>query len=272
MADDPAASGPAAPAGTILDQYVRSAPSPQNAVDIFRGEWSSQFPPPLEGVRAGSHLLFEDGRLQWGLPRLGGVDGKTVLELGPLEGGHSYLLERAGAAEVVAVEANTRAYLKCLIVKELLGLRRVRFLCGDFVEYLRQIDRRFDAALALGVLYHMTNPAEVIALLAQACDRLLAWTHYYHPELMAGDPRFAHRFANPVPAEHLGFRHTLYPDAYGHDLQAPGFCGGSLPYRYWMHRDELIACLRHFGLTDVEVQDQPDHPHAPAFTLVARRG
>ena len=67
------------------------------------------------------------------LAEIGGVTEKTILELGPLEGGHSYMLDRAGAAQVVAIEGNARAYLKCLIVKELLGLPRVQFLCGDSV-------------------------------------------------------------------------------------------------------------------------------------------
>lgn len=43
------------------------------------------------------------------------------------------MLEQAGAAEVVAVEANTRSFLKCLCIKEVLGMRAVRFLLGDGV-------------------------------------------------------------------------------------------------------------------------------------------
>ena len=46
-----------------------------------------------------------------------GVDGRRVLELGPLEGGHSYMLQRAGAARVLAIEANTRAFLKFYAIR-----------------------------------------------------------------------------------------------------------------------------------------------------------
>jgi SAM-dependent methyltransferase len=86
-----------------------------------------------------------------------------VLELGPLEGGHSFMFERLGAREVIAIEANPRAYLKCLIIKELLDLRRVRFLCGDFLEYLRADGTDFDLVFASGVLYHMRNLARTSA-------------------------------------------------------------------------------------------------------------
>src|SRR3954464_10198380 len=97
------------------DYYVTSAPSAQNAVDILRGEWSSRFPPEAGPVEAGQWELFNDNRLTWGRARLRGLAGGSVLQLGPREGGQSYMLERAGAASVVAVEANTRAYVKCLI-------------------------------------------------------------------------------------------------------------------------------------------------------------
>ena len=116
-----------------LDRYVASAPSPQNALDIFEGAWTSRLPSPFENARVGATPLFEDERLAWAIDDLGGFDGARIVELGPLEGGHTYMLQRAGAASVVAIEGNRRAYLKCLVVKELLALQRARFLCGDFV-------------------------------------------------------------------------------------------------------------------------------------------
>ncbi len=38
------------------------------------------------------------------------------------------MLENMGASSVIAIEANSRAYLKCLITKEILNLRCSRFL------------------------------------------------------------------------------------------------------------------------------------------------
>ncbi|MEZ5286815.1 MAG: hypothetical protein R2712_18800 [Vicinamibacterales bacterium] len=110
-------------------------PSPQNALDIFAGEWASRMPSSAPVLRAGQAALFDDPRLAWPLERLGGVAGRRVLELGPLEGGHTYMLDRAGAREIVAIEGNTRAYLKCLVAKEILGIPSGRFVCGDFAAY-----------------------------------------------------------------------------------------------------------------------------------------
>src|SRR5581483_6737621 len=36
-----------------LSRYIKSAPSPQNALDIFKGQWWSSFPEPFGGLQAG---------------------------------------------------------------------------------------------------------------------------------------------------------------------------------------------------------------------------
>src|SRR5215471_6813077 len=117
-----------------LDVYEKRAPDPQLAVNIFRGAWSSHFPPTF-GIEAGSVRLFEDVRIQRLIELAGGIEGMHVLELGPLEGGHSYMLEKAGARSVLAIEACVLSYLKCLIVKELAGLQRVSFRYGNFMPF-----------------------------------------------------------------------------------------------------------------------------------------
>src|SRR5262245_26338252 len=94
--------------------HVTAAPAPQNAVDIFTGEWASRLPPPFDTVTAGTALLFDDHRIHWAGEQLGGFAGKSILDLGPLEGGHPYIFERAGASEIIAVEGNPRAFMKCL--------------------------------------------------------------------------------------------------------------------------------------------------------------
>ncbi len=257
---------------SILDEYVTSAPSPQNSLDIFKGEWSSKLPEPLAALQAGSAQLFEDARIDWCVEQFGGFDGKTVLELGPLEAGHTYMLERLGAAEIVSIEANTRAYLKCLIIKELLELKRSRFLCGDFVQYLRTNQKKFDVCIASGVLYHMSNPVELIALAAKASDQLFIWTHYYDQAIISGEPKLAYRLSNGTPAEYEGFRHTLYRQEYKAALKWGGFCGGSETSSNWLSREDILACIKHFGLNNIQINfDHTNHPNGPSFALTATR-
>ena len=256
---------------SVFDWYVKSAPSPRNAIEIFKGEWSSRLPAALASLPAGNSLLFEDHRITKAVEQWGGIAGQRVLELGPLEAGHTYMLEQLGAAEIIAVEANTRAYLKCLIVKELLGLKKARFLCGDFVEYLRGDVTRYDACIASGVLYHMFNPVELISLLSRRTDRLLIWTHYFDAAIFRGKPEELSRFGPGIASEYAGFNHTLYRHEYRSARRQMSFCGGTSSSTRWMTRADILSSLHHFGYDDLRIIfEEPNHPKGPCFCLCAQ--
>jgi len=256
----------------ILDEYVDGTPSPQQAVDVFAGQWASAL--PLEGVQSGfSTDLFDDYRIRWLIEQLGGIEGMRVLELGPLEGGHTYQLEKAGAAEVVAIEANKRAYLKCLIAKELLGMSRSRFLLGDFMAYLAETTEQFDLVVASGVLYHAWNPIRLLYLLSRVTPRLFIWTHYYHPGTLLAQPGLLERFSGSFPAVEQGIQHTLYRYQYSDDqLGFRGFCGGSRYAAHWLDRTDMLGAARKFGLTDIVTKfEDGNHAHGASLAFLAQR-
>ena len=202
-----------------------------------------QLPPPYDGI-TGSSELFEDARIHWMLDVLGGVKGFRVLELGPLEAGHTTMLENAGAEVITAVEGNTRAFLKRLIVKEVLGLERSRFLCGDLQAYLADCTDRFDLCLASGVLYHMRLPVEVLTDMAAVSDRLVVWTHYYDPAIVVDWPDVAAHFRVHTTRTVGDLQFTQHRDQYNTALDWKGFCGRSAHYAHWLERDTILECLR----------------------------
>ncbi|HZE67769.1 MAG TPA: DUF1698 domain-containing protein [Sporichthyaceae bacterium] len=254
----------------INDSYVTLAPSGQNAVDIFRGQWASALPAEL-GLEAGAIRLFSDSRISWAIEQFGGMKDQRVLELGPLEGGHSHMLAAAGA-DVLAVESNTGAYLRCLVAKELTGRDSVRFVLGDFMEYLRSCQDHFDVCIASGVLYHMRDPLETLALTAGVAQKLFLWTHYYDAEVLAARSDTARRFGAATTGEFNGFAHTLHRQSYGTALNLPGFCGGDAPYSNWLSRDDLLRGLAHVGWqVDAIAFEDPQHPNGPALALTATR-
>ena len=260
------------PALPLPREYAVAPPNPQQTLDLFAGEWASRLPGPLASLQAGPVPAFEDPRIEWSLARLGGVADQRVLELGPLEGGHSYMLEHAGAREVIAIEANPRAYLRCLVVKELLGLARTRFWYGDFVQQLRLDASRFDLCLASGVLYHLRNPVELLELIARRTDRVIVWTHFFDDERIARDPALARRFTAAITAYYGEVRHTLHRFEYADALAAPTYCGGGAGFSYWLERGDLLAALDRFGLSDIEIGfEDRDHPNGPSLALTARR-
>ena len=252
-----------------LDSYIALPPTPQNMIDIFADEWSSKFPAEY-GLKAGSVPLFEDPRIHWMLGELNGVYGMQVVELGPLEGGHSYLLDRAGAARVLAIESNRRAFLKCLIVKELLGMPSVEFVMGDFRQYFEQSPEHFDLCVASGVLYHMREPLVLLSQIAAHCDRLFLWTHYYEKSAIQKNPNLKHRFDGHFPRNLDGFSYELHRYNYLEGLENAGFCGGNARYANWMDRDGLFSALKHFGYGTIKVTDErPAHEHGPCLCLLA---
>jgi hypothetical protein len=253
------------------DPLVTEAPSPSTALDIFAGEWTSRFPPPLDDADAGTIPLFADARLDWAITELGGVAEQSVLECGPLEGMHTYMLLQRHAREVLAIEANRQAFLRCLIVKELLELDRAKFLCGDVVRFLDETPDHFDLCVASGVLYHMRNPAELVYLTSKAADRLYLWTHYWDGAV-AESTRHTGLFTSHTPHEYRGFRHTVHRHEYGPALRTSAFLGGSGSAGNWLSRDDVLGCLEHFGWrVDAVAFEDRAHPNGPSLALVARR-
>ena len=256
--------------------FVGVAPSDQNALDLFAGEWSSQPPASRPELKAGVTPLFDDPRIAWANHRLtemglaGGVTNREVLELGPLEGGHSYLLDRLEVKSVTAVEANARAYLKCLIAKETFGMPRARFVLGDCLEFLKQTDRHFDVGIACGILYHLTNPVELLELLSRRCDSIYLWTVFYDPEFVAKNPVPGAKFSEALSMETAGFKHTVHRFNYGPSLDWKGFCGGGDVYSYWMEKPEILGALRQFGFTDFRTEEHPN-VHGSALMVAARK-
>lgn len=84
-----------------LDYYVLKEPSDQNLLDLFRGEWSSHLPINSDLVaEPGLSNLFEDDRVIWAKEIFGDFINFQILELGPLEGGHTYMFQNFGAKKL----------------------------------------------------------------------------------------------------------------------------------------------------------------------------
>lgn len=254
--------------------YAKGPPRPQNLIDIFHGEWTSLLPPAAGDITAGRDALFDDPRIHWALDhfqRWGlSPQGATAWDLGPLEGGHSYMLLKAGAASVTAVEANRSAFLKCLITKELLGLNAWRLLHGDAVAFVEEDGPPCDLAIASGLLYHLTNPVRLIARLAARARAVFIWTMVYDEAFNAAHPDRAGGAGPAYRVEEAGFEHTLHQHAYANGTDFSRFWGGGEPVAAWMTRADVLAALAHFGFTRQAILDE-DNLNGRALQVAATR-
>jgi hypothetical protein len=262
---------PAPPIKNILDTYTAEAPSAQTALDIFQGEFISAMPAEHPELKAGTIPLFNDDRIAWLASKID-LKGLNVLELGPLEAGHSYMLQQHGVRRVTAVESNSRMFLKCLIIKEIFGLDRVHLLHGDFMEYLRDQPGRFDFCLASGVLYHTQRPVELLSLLASVTDTAFFWTHYYDESVVQHTPSLQARFSSDEPVSHGDLSFTGHRYEYGDSLSSQTFGGGGAAFSRWMERPDILSCLEHLGFDRLDIAfEQTDHPNGPCFAFLAQR-
>jgi protein-L-isoaspartate O-methyltransferase len=256
-------------------EFASGAPSAQQTVDIFAGEWITAFPEKLE-VQAGWVNHFDpevDPRVSWAngiIP--GGITGKSVLEIGPFEAYQTALLEWAGAASVTAVEGSRSAYLKCLVVKELLGLK-AQILYGDAHEYLETCPDQFDIIWASGILYHQTDPIGFLTKAAALGDHLFLHTHYFDDQKVAAT-RAAWRFVadkNRIVKWHGRDIQLHYYD-YESGNTSSTFAGGPHSFTNWLTREDIEFILSELGFESITygVLD-PDNDAGPAFFLLASR-
>jgi hypothetical protein len=262
--------------GQLRDAMVKTTPSPQNDIDIFAGEWLGAVPIP--GVISGQSLLFDankDERVPWVNNAFGALKGMNVLELGPYEGGHTYQLDRVfGAAAITAVESNPRAFLRCLIVKNLFAMNNSHFLLGDFSKYLAEGDKEYDLIFASGVLYHMTEPFELLKAIAKRTKRVFLWTHYYDEEAISRNTNLDFRFE---PSRYRkttfdGHSFNEYCFIYRDGTQPTDHLGGTQEYAYWLELPDILTILRQLGFTRIETRaTRTDHPFGPHSCFIAEK-
>ncbi|OCP18534.1 MULTISPECIES: class I SAM-dependent methyltransferase [unclassified Ensifer] len=256
---------------TVFDQYCHDIPTAQNAVSALTG-WTSQFPPSAN-VSAGSHPLFADTRIEWALQHAGPMADKRILEIGPLEGMHTYMLNQHDPAVIDAVEANKQCFLRCLVTKEILSINRARFHLGDALKWLEATEAKYDLGIASGVLYHMADPGLFLQLLAARCDQLFLWTHYFSDTAMPAEDVRRLAFSGKSSQRTIeGVPLTYHERRYFQANESKAFCGGMRDRHFWISREDILELLSALGFVDVEIaHDEPAHPGGPCFSIFARR-
>jgi SAM-dependent methyltransferase len=246
-------------------QLRREAPTPSAPMSIFAGEWRTI-------ASEADPSATDDERIVRGVAALDGVDGARVLDVGAGEGRSCVVLERLGASDVVAVEADPATYLRALVLKEVARLERTTLLLGDAAAYLRGTADRFDLVVALDVLHHQLEPTAFLEAMAGASDRLLLWTRCFDGERIDASPPLRARFTRP-PVERDVRGRAVLVHRFAHDVHDPGLARGPDPLGGWLTRDDLLGSLDALGY-DVSIPpefDLADDPGGPSLLVAAHR-
>lgn len=95
--------------------------------------------------------------------------GQRIVDIGCLEGYFSIECALQGA-EVLGIDGKLLNIRKCEFVRSVLGVEGATFVLGDAMKVTRESSGRFDAVLALGLLYHLADPYTFLANMAGLCD------------------------------------------------------------------------------------------------------
>jgi len=193
-----------------------------------------------------------------------------VLELGPLEGGHTYMLDRAGAARIDAIEANAIAYLKCLVVKETFGIPSASFHLGDVVSFVENSSAFYDLTICSGVLYHLQDPVGFLRALSLRTKHLFVWCNTFSEELFVKKPGLKGSFGAPKVVREGDLSYELHPHYYGDVSDYSAFWGGVAPSSAWMRSGDVLAVLESLGFV-VNNHLIEDHAFGEQLTLLATR-
>lgn len=209
-----------------------------------RGPWVTRF--VIDGRSYGGSVAFDDPRVEWFFERF--PEGGRVLELGSLEGGHTFQLA-ARSARVTAIEGRPQNVERARFVQGVLGVENVEFVEADLEQTPLRTFGRFDAVFCSGLLYHLPRPWELIAQLGEVAPGVFLWTHYAKTAKTTAD----------------GVAGIWYSE---HGRKDP--LSGLSRRSFWPTLPELRRLLAEAGLARIElVRDEPDHDHGPTVTLTA---
>jgi hypothetical protein len=224
---------------------------PRNLAEEFAklGPWIYQFQIG-ERTYGGGISAVGDERLERFFRYVPNVE--TILELGSLEGAHSFILaQHPGVKRVVALEGREANLRKARFIQELLRIDHVEFAQAN----LEHADLRgfgeFDAAFCCGLLYHLPEPWRLIEQLSAIAPVLFLWTQY----------------AAENEARDLGngLRGKTHVEG-GADEPLSGMSATAT----WLTLDSLRDLLVRSGYGNVEViYDDHGHANGPAVTIGA---
>src|SRR5438552_3992485 len=216
-----------------------------------RGPWVTRF---VVGGRAygGQYDTLLDPRLKWFCDAF--PDARTILELGSLEGGHTWgLATRPGIHKIVALEGRAANVRRARFAQKKVGYGKARFYREDLESCDLSRYGTFDAVFCVGLLYHLTRPWQLLAQAGRVSAAIFMWTHYVadgHVEAVEGG----------------------YGGAWVNEFGQADPLSGLSPRSFWPTRGALLRMVADAGFPAIRViQDTPTHPHGAAMTLAASR-
>lgn len=225
-------------------------PFPTHRIPIAGDLWTN-----IEGVQAG-----DDVRTAVLLRYCGGsFEGKTIADLGCLEGAFAVEFARRGAKHAIGIEARQINFERCELIRKLLQLPNLQFIQADVKEELPKWEQRLDVVLMAGLLYHLSDPFSMLRAIHSAMrDLVLIDTHVAHLE------HPSHGCSELVTHswEGYNYRGRIFRE-YTSDISKTAhekliWAAWSDETAFWLLEQDLLQMCKDVGFSSVEKVD-PTH-------------
>jgi tetratricopeptide (TPR) repeat protein len=210
----------------------------------------------------------EDHRLKYILYFLD-VRGQRVLELGPLEGHDSIILQKMGVRELVAIESRPENIAKCNLMKKRHRLDNTTFERQSLIALYEGKEEPvftpgFDLVFCCGILYHVPNPAKALSWCRKQAPALFLATHYYEPASPESYPKDVFRRG----VSSLRFEGEEYTGLLIEEETADLLSGMS-QISVWLGEPDLLRMLGAAGYKNVSVLGKDLQNGRPHITILA---
>lgn len=178
-------------------------------------------------------------------------EAETILELGSLEGAHTFMLaEHPRVRRVVGLEGRPANIRKARFLQDLFAIRNVEFVQAN-LEADEFAPGQFDAVFCCAVISHLPEPWKLLQRLPAIAPKLFLWT-VYSDDVSAGEVVDGYR---------------------GHYQAEAGMAdplSGLSDRSFWLSLGSLIEALTRSGYRRIDViENDLRHPAGRGVTLGA---
>jgi hypothetical protein len=194
------------------------------------------------------------------------LEGKTVIEFGPMEGAQTAGLVNLGVKSVLGVEARAVSFIKSMIAGYCFGWKNVSLVMDDFHNADANKYGRFDLAFAHGVYYHSFAPFFFFENLMSLADNIF----------LGGYTTNANQAVKP-PSSLIYTFETLEYEGKQYRVKriliGNSFNSAINQYAYHFDRDDLLRFFEERGYDlSLIIDDASDDPWGDWFlTFVAKK-
>jgi SAM-dependent methyltransferase len=251
-----------------LPRFCYSHPSHANALGLRAGTWKFDFDRlEMDAIR---EWVRRDVRPLWSAEVFPGFSGFHVIELGPQDGFVTAGLEAFGVGSILAIEANVDSFLRCLLLKNALGLKAT-YLLGDFLKYLDVPTTSADLIYASGVLYHLFDPVGFLLRCAEVARHLYLWTFHFDEDAIRANAYESVCFDGVSEYRVRSDVFTYHRRIYAPEILAdPTYAGGISAHANWMSLKDIERAL-HVAGYHIERMIEDSFQGIPAMNIWATR-